>query len=169
MQIQAEESLRLYSLFINMSLIHFKILKKMILKIFQVLKFLNHTVVVNQHKNFRTFLVNTRNALPKLYVVIIGRKYIFGWGICIWYIYTTNLLSSTDYYFTFNHANYACWFAKYHDNLLKLKEEYTQIYTDFENGCFGIRRTNKTFSKRSYTMVQNIVFLSEDPKFGMVF
>ena len=57
-----------------MRLIHFKILKKMILKIFQVLRFLNYTVVVNQHKNFRTFLVNTRNALPKLYVVIIGKS-----------------------------------------------------------------------------------------------
>ena len=30
----------------------------------------------------------------------------------------------TNYFFTFNHPNYARWLVRYHDNLLKLSETY---------------------------------------------
>ena len=35
---------------------------------------------------------------------------------------------------------------RYHDNLLKLSETYQEVYKDFQEGCFAIKRTQKDFS-----------------------
>ena len=36
--------------------------------------------------------------------------------------------------------------GRYHDNLLKLSETYHEVYKDFQEGCFAIKRTQKDFS-----------------------
>ena len=53
----------------------------------------------------------------------------------------------TNYFFTFNHSNYARWLVRYHDNLLKLGETYKDVYDGFKKGCFGIKRTQENFSR----------------------
>ena len=35
---------------------------------------------------------------------------------------------------------------RYHDNLLKLRETHPEVYEDFQEGCFAIKRTQKDFS-----------------------
>ena len=52
-----------------------------------------------------------------------------------------------EYFFCFNHVNYARWIVKYHDNLLKLEETHPEVYIEFKNGTFSIRRTNNPFSR----------------------
>ena len=49
-------------------------------------------------------------------------------------------------FFALNHQNYARWLVRYHDNLLKLSETYQEVYKDFQEGCFAIKRTQKDFS-----------------------
>ena len=53
----------------------------------------------------------------------------------------------TNYFFTFNYANYARWLVQYYDNLLKLSETHKDVYDDFTKGCFGIKGTKKDFSR----------------------
>ena len=49
------------------------------------------------------------------------------------YIYCLPLLA--NYFFTFNHPNYARWLVRYHDNLLKLKDTHPEVHQEFENGA----------------------------------
>ena len=35
----------------------------------------------------------------------------------------------------------------YHDKLLKLKNSHPNIYEEFKNGCFSLKRTSKPFSR----------------------
>ena len=50
----------------------------------------------------------------------------------------------TALFFTFNHQNYSRWLTVYH-KLLKLKNSHADIYEEFENGCFSLKRTSKPF------------------------
>ena len=59
------------------------------------------------------------------------------------YIYC--LQRMTALFFTFNHQNYSRWLTVYH-KLLKLKNSHADIYEEFENGCFSLKRTSKPFS-----------------------
>ena len=61
------------------------------------------------------------------------------------YIYCLPKLS--DYFFGFNHINYAKWLVRFHDNLLKLNDTHPEVYNEFTKGCFGIQRTTKRFSR----------------------
>ena len=62
-------------------------------------------------------------------------------------LYMYSLPQITNYFFTFNHPNYARWLVRYHDNLLKLSETHKDVYDEFKKGCFGIKRTKKDFSR----------------------
>ena len=53
----------------------------------------------------------------------------------------------SNYFFTFNHPNYARWLVRYHDNLLKLKSTHPQIHEEFLKGCFSLKKTTKSFSR----------------------
>ena len=61
------------------------------------------------------------------------------------YIYCLPKLS--NFFFAFNHHNYARWLVIYHDNLLKLKDTHPQVNKDFRDGCFALKRTSKPFSR----------------------
>ena len=61
------------------------------------------------------------------------------------YLYCLPKLS--EYFFVFNHLNYARWILRYHDNLLQLSTSHPEILTEFEKGNFSVRRTNKNFSR----------------------
>ena len=62
-------------------------------------------------------------------------------------LYTFCLSQISGLFFTFNQPNYARWTVRYHDNLLKLKESHPEVYKSFSKGFFGIKRTNKKFSR----------------------
>ncbi|XP_032457827.1 uncharacterized protein LOC116417096 isoform X1 [Nasonia vitripennis] len=50
-------------------------------------------------------------------------------------------------FFMFNQGNYSRWLLKYHDNLLKVEETHPDLGIQFKNGYFGVKRTNKKFSR----------------------
>ena len=62
-------------------------------------------------------------------------------------LFISGLPKITSYFFTFNQPNYARWTVKYHDNLLKLPETHPEVYLEFKNKLFEIKRTPKSFSR----------------------
>lgn len=54
----------------------------------------------------------------------------------------------TDLFFTFNQPNYARWLVKYHDNLSQVSQTHPGLDEIFKQGYFGVKRTNKSFSKQ---------------------
>ncbi|XP_076672225.1 uncharacterized protein LOC143371161 [Andrena cerasifolii] len=51
-------------------------------------------------------------------------------------------------FFIFNQQNYSRYLVKYIDNLLKIDDTHPGLRLEFERGSFGIRRTNKPFSRQ---------------------
>ena len=56
-------------------------------------------------------------------------------------LFISGLPKITSYFFIFNQPNYARWTVKYHDNLLKLPETHPEVYLEFKNKLFEIKRT----------------------------
>ena len=52
-----------------------------------------------------------------------------------------------NYLFKLNHILNARWFVKYHDNLLKVSEMYSELYKKFLKRFFGFKRKCKIFSR----------------------
>ena len=52
----------------------------------------------------------------------------------------------TNIFFVMNQLSYARRLVKYYDSLRKLPDTQLKVYSDFENGWFGIKRTAKSFS-----------------------
>ena len=50
-------------------------------------------------------------------------------------------------FFIFNQGNYSRWLLKYHDDLLKVHLTHPGLENDFESGYFGVKRTDKPFSR----------------------
>ena len=88
-------------------------------------------------------------------LIIIGRN------ILRWLNFNTNLwevlelatlnymyivFQTRNFFFAFNHINYARWLTRYHDNLLKLQETHPTVYAEFKDGLFFIKKTNTSFS-----------------------
>lgn len=63
-------------------------------------------------------------------------------------LYKWVLPKITNLFFSCNQQNYARWLVKYYDNLLKVEEEYPELYEAFKNGFFGVKQTNKAFSRQ---------------------
>ena len=91
-----------------------------------------------------------------------ARRHNTGWDMSTCCIFTTNFQEASEqeiwicryiaysewqHYFTFNHQNYLRWLTVYHDKLLKLKNSHPNIYEEFKNGCFSLKRTSKPFSR----------------------
>lgn len=51
-------------------------------------------------------------------------------------------------FFTFNQPNYARWLVRYHNNLCHVDETHPGLRKLFEKGSFGIKRTDKSFSRQ---------------------
>ena len=60
------------------------------------------------------------------------------------YIYCLPKFASL--FFALNHQNYARWLVRYHGNLLKLSETHPEVYKEFQEGCFAIKKKQKDFS-----------------------
>ena len=45
----------------------------------------------------------------------------------------------TDYFFAFNHPNYARWLVRYHNNLLQMGETHPELHVEFKKGCFALK------------------------------
>lgn len=59
----------------------------------------------------------------------------------------------TNLFFMCNQPNYARWTVKYSDNLSRVAETYPDLYQGFQQGCFGIKRTAKSFSRQPIDLV----------------
>lgn len=59
----------------------------------------------------------------------------------------------TDLFFMCNQPNYARWTVKYSDNLSRVAETHLDLYQGFQQGCFGIKRTAKPFSRQPIDLV----------------
>lgn len=53
-----------------------------------------------------------------------------------------------------NQPNYSRWTVYYIGNLLYLKSNNSPLLDDFKHGAFGLKRTNKSFSRVSVTVEQ---------------
>ncbi|EFN62558.1 hypothetical protein EAG_04877, partial [Camponotus floridanus] len=53
----------------------------------------------------------------------------------------------TNLFFSVNQPNYARWCVKYLDNLKNVNKTHPGLEDDFVNGCFGVKRTDKPFSR----------------------
>jgi hypothetical protein len=62
-------------------------------------------------------------------------------------MYVVLLPDIINYFFAMNHPNYARWSVKYHNNLLQLENTHPEVYNDFKRGLFGLKRTNKSYSR----------------------
>ena len=60
-------------------------------------------------------------------------------------VFISCLPKLTNIFFVLNHPNYARWLVKYYDSILKLNETHPEVYKEFKQGWFAIRRTEKPF------------------------
>ena len=107
-------------------------------------------------KKYEEFTQETRNGNHAKYGTILNgiRQHVASLprisrsirtGDLDFYIYCLQRI--TALFFTFNHQNYSRWLTVYHDKLLKLKSAHPDIYGEFKNGCFSLKRTSKPFSR----------------------
>ena len=61
-------------------------------------------------------------------------------------VFISCLPKLTNIFFALNHPNYARWLVKYYDSILKLNETHSEVYNEFKQGWFAIRRNEKPFS-----------------------
>ena len=85
-------------------------------------------------------------------------------------LYISCLPEITNIFFAMNHLNYARWLVKYYDSLIKLPDTHPEVYSDFQNGWFGIKRTAKCFSSTpliDLTLEQTINADASSQRFGI--
>lgn len=63
-------------------------------------------------------------------------------------LFKYTLPNISNLFFTFNQQNYSRWLVKYNDNLLKVSETHQGLGESLRKGSFGIKRTNKLFSRQ---------------------
>ena len=51
----------------------------------------------------------------------------------------------TNYFFTFNHPNYARWLVRYHDNLLKLSETHKDDMMNSRKAVLALKEPKIVF------------------------
>ena len=61
-------------------------------------------------------------------------------------LYIACLPEITNLFFAFNHVNYARWPVKYYGTLMKPHHTHAEVYKEFRNGWFVVKRTTKPFS-----------------------
>ena len=66
-------------------------------------------------------------------------------------IYNNFTRSVRNLFFAFNHVNYARWLVKYYDAIIKLPYKHVEVYKDFKNIWFGVKRTTNSFSSTPMT------------------
>ena len=66
-------------------------------------------------------------------------------------LYIACLPKITNLFLAFNHVNYARWLVKYYDAIIKLPYKHVEVYKDFKNIWFGVKRTTNSFSSTPMT------------------
>lgn len=59
----------------------------------------------------------------------------------------------SDMFFPVNQVNYARWLTLYYNNLLKVEESHPGLLVKFQQGSFGVKRTDKCFSRQPVDLV----------------
>lgn len=65
------------------------------------------------------------------------------------YKFILNKLS--DLFFVFNLVNYCRWILWYLDQLLNVSQSHPSVNYQLQKGCFGIKRTDKSFSRQKWS------------------
>ena len=61
-------------------------------------------------------------------------------------VFISCLPKLTNIFYALNHPSYARWLVKYYDSILKLNATHPEVYNEFQQGWFAVRRTEKPFS-----------------------
>ena len=64
-------------------------------------------------------------------------------------------------FFALNHPNYARWLVKYYDFVLQLNETHPEVYNEFKQGSFAIRRSEKPFSSTAIDLTLEQIINAE--------
>ena len=85
-------------------------------------------------------------------------------------VFVSYLPKLTNIFFALNHPNYARWLVKYYDSILKLNETHPEVYNEFKQGWFAIRRTEKPFSSTAInlTLEQTTNAEAASPRLGVL-
>ena len=84
-------------------------------------------------------------------------------------LYISCLPEITNIFFAMNHLSYAKWLLKYYDSLIKLSDTHPEVYSDFKNESFRIKRTAKSLSITpiDLTLEQTINEDTSSQRFGI--
>lgn len=61
-------------------------------------------------------------------------------------LYKYVLPQFSNLFFMFNQVNYARWLVYHHNNLINIKKTHPPIYTAFQAGMFGVKKTTTPLS-----------------------
>ena len=65
------------------------------------------------------------------------------------HLYIYALCRISNFFLAFNHQNYSHWVLYYISNLRNIDETHPGLRSELEKGAFGVRRTEKSFSRIS--------------------
>ena len=84
-------------------------------------------------------------------------------------LYISCLPEITNIFFAMDRLNYLRWLVKYYESLIKLLDTHPEVYSDFQNGWFRIKRTAKSFSYTpiDLTLEQTIKADASSQRFGI--
>lgn len=131
-----------------------------VLKQFQSNKLLNFKIenrtLNNLLRDFLNYESQTLNGdfgktaqFYAMYISFVNYYLMFTRSICVgdFELFKKVIPKMVNLFFIFNQGNYSRWLLKYHDNLLKVHLTHPGLENDFKNGYFGVKRTDKPFSR----------------------
>ena len=85
-------------------------------------------------------------------------------------LYIFSVKNISKYFFALNQPNYSRWMTEYHSKLVHLKKTHPDVEKQFRSGAFGVRRSNKNFSRVpiDLTLEQTINADAASEKTGIV-
>lgn len=100
------------------------------------------------------------------YITLIDYYFIFSKSIRIgdFELFKYIIPKIANLFFVFNQPNYARWLVKYHDNLLKVEDTHPELINDLKKGSFGIKRTDKSFSRQPIDLTLEQTFNADAAK-----
>ena len=146
-----------------------------VIKNFQSMKLLNFEI---ENRTLNNLLIDFLNYETKtlngdlgktaqfyaLYISFINNYLMFTRSIRLgnFELFKQVISKMVDLFFIFNQGNYSRWLLKYQNDLLRVHLTHPGLQNDFKNGYFGVKRTDKPFSRMpvDLTLEQTINALS---------
>ena len=86
------------------------------------------------------------------------------------HLYMSCLPKMSAFFFVFNHLNYCRYLLQHYSNLKNLRNTHPEVWNEYKNGGFSIRRTSKPFSGLpiDLTLEQTINAESASRSYGVI-